>query len=116
MSTPVTAFLLRLLKFCLKTALILAILIAATAVYGEFKLKKARRQVESFSQLVVVGQPVTGLESKAGEMHLNYRHIGSGESRDGTFLAWEGFLFERWFCNVEYRDGKVTVKKVTFMD
>jgi hypothetical protein len=116
MSTPVSTFLLRLLKFCLKTALILAVLSGATAVYGEFKLRKAKRQVESFSQQVIVGQPVAVLESKAGEMHLNYRHIGSGGGKDGTFLAWEGFLFERWFCNVEYRDGKVTAKKVTSMD
>lgn len=49
-------------------------------------------------------------------MRLNYRRTGPGGGRDGALVVWEGFLFERWFCDVEYRDGKVTAKKVTFLD
>ncbi|MCI5121470.1 MAG: hypothetical protein D3908_09835 [Candidatus Electrothrix sp. AUS4] len=72
--------------------------------------------MEAFNTYVVIGQPVAGLEDKAKELHLNFRNMTETNGKDGNVLVWEGFSFARWFCDVEYKDGKVTTKKVTFLD
>lgn len=60
--------------------------------------------------------PVAGLETKAKDMRLNYRRMADSNDMNGSFSVWEGFGMGRWFCDVEYQGGKVTVKKAAFLD
>lgn len=116
MTKPQSTFLRRLLKFIGKAMLAFALFTLILVTYAELKVRWAKKQVEAFSRIVVIGQSVAGLEKTAKEMHLNYRQMGKSNEKDGRFYVWEGFVFDRWFCDVEYKDGKATNKKVTFLD
>jgi hypothetical protein len=116
MNKPQSTFLRKLLKFTGKAILAFVLFTLILVTYAVLKVRWAKKQVEVFSALVVIGQPVAGLENKAKEMHLNYRHMGPSNGKDGAFFVWEGFVFDRWFCDVEYKDGKATLKKITFLD
>ncbi len=116
MIKPQSTFLRKLMNFTGKGLLVLVILTCILVAYADLKMKWTKKQVEAFSQLVVIGQPIAGFESKAKEMHLYYRQMSDSNGKDGRFFVWEGFVFDRWFCDVEYKDGKVTKKSVTFLD
>lgn len=116
MTKPQPTFLRKLLKFIGKAILAFVVFTLILVTYAQLKVMWAKKQVEAFSRIVVIGQPVAGLEKKAKEMHLNYRQMGKSNEKNGRFYVWEGFVFDRWFCDVEYKDGKVTSKEVTFLD
>ena len=116
MTKPQSTFLCKLLKFVGKAILAFVLFMFILVTYAELKVRWAKKQVEAFDGLVVIGQPVAGLEKKAKEMHLNYRRMTDSNEKNGRFYVWEGFVFNRWFCDVEYKDGKATKKKVTFDD
>lgn len=106
----------RALCFFAKALIALVIFSLIAGVYGAFKVRWAKKQVDAFNQLVVIGMPVAGLETKAKELKLKYRQVTVGTAKNGRLIVWEGFAFARWFCDVEYRDGKAANKKVTFLD
>jgi len=85
-------------------------------VYGTLKVKWAKKQVEAFEKNVVIGAPVAGMKKTAEDMHLNYRRFANSDDKNGKFYVWEGFVFSRWFCDVEYQDGKIKTKKVHYLD
>lgn len=116
MSTKLPPFLCKVLKIIVMAILVFVVLTIVAVIYGEQKIKWAKKQVEAFNQFVVIGRSVAGLENKAKEMHLNYERIGRSNEMDGAFAVWEGFVFRLWFCDVEYKDGKATNKKVSFHD
>ena len=103
-------------NFFVKAVLALVILSCIFVVYAELKVRWSKKQVEAFSQLAVIGMPVAGLEKKAKEMHLNYRRMTDSNDINGRFSVWEGYGMGRWFCDIEYQDGKITSKKVAFLD
>ena len=109
-------FLNKVPRFITMALIALVILPLIIGVYGTFKVKWAKKQVEAFNQQVVIGMPVGGLEKKAKALKLNYRLETDSNDKNGRFFVWEGFVFSRWFCEVEYRDGKAASKKVTFLD
>ena len=84
--------------------------------YAGVKVRWAKKQVDEFSRQVVIGMPVAGLEKRAIAMHLKYRPLTGGSDNAGKFMVWQGFAYKRWFCTVEYRDGKVVAKKSTTLD
>ncbi|MDP2681704.1 MAG: hypothetical protein Q8P28_02705 [Deltaproteobacteria bacterium] len=86
-------FLRRVLKFFAKAVLAFIIFTCILFIYAELKVEWAKKQVEAFNQLVVIGMPVAGLEKKAKEMHLNYRRMADSNDKDGKFFVWEGFIF-----------------------
>ena len=106
----------RILKACLKALSALIAFIVIFVIYADFKVKEAQRQVQAFSRLVVVGMPVSGLEAKATQMSLRFRRTAGSSDQSGGIQAWKGFAFGRWFCNVDYRDGKATDKRVYYID
>lgn len=116
MIKPQPAFLRKAAKFLVQAVLVFVILIFVLVIYAELKIRWAERQIETFSQLVVIGMPVAGLEMNAKEMHLNFRRATDSTDNNGKFHVWEGLVFNRWFCDVEYQDGKAVKKKVTFVD
>lgn len=116
MIKPQPKFLSRLLKSIGKTILVFVILMFILVIYSGLKVRWAKKQVEAFSGLVVIGQPVTGLDNKAKEMHLKYRSMTEGKGNNGKLYVWEGAFFNRWFCDVEFKDGKTVSKKVTLVD
>lgn len=117
MIKPQSTLLRNLLKFVGKALLSFVLFAFILVTYAQLKVQWAKKQVEAYRDLVVIGQSVAGLENKAKEMHLNYKRMAdSNDGKDGMFFVWEGFVFDRWFCDVEYKDGKATSKKVTFLD
>lgn len=106
----------RVLKVCLKAFIALIAFVVVFGIYADFKVKEAEKQVQAFSQLVVVGMPVAGLDEKASEMGLKFRRPAGSSDQSGSIQVWEGFGFGRWFCNVEYQHGKATEKRVTSLD
>ena len=106
----------RMLKVCLKALLALIAFVVVFGIYADFKVRGAEKQVRAFSQLVVVGMPVAGLDRKASEMGLKFRRTAGSSGQSGSIQVWEGFAFGRWFCNVDYLDGKATGKRVTSLD
>jgi len=106
----------RLLKTCFKTVTALIVFSVILVTYVGFKVRGVEKQVQAFSQQVVIGMPVAGLDVKAVEMGLKFRRLADSNDRNGSFQVWQGFAFGRWFCDVEYRDGKTTNKRVTFLD
>jgi nitrogen fixation protein FixH len=116
MIKPQSTLLRKLLKFIGKAVLVVVLFMFILVIYAELKVKWVKKQIEVFSGLVVIGQPVAGLENKAKEMHLKYRRMTDSNEKDGRFYVWEGAFFNRWFCDVEYKDGKALNKKVTLVD
>ena len=116
MTDPQPAFLRKAGKFLGKAVVALVIVACILVVYTELKVRWAKKQVEAYCQLVVIGMPVAGLEAKAREMRLNYRRMADSSDMNGRFSVWEGFGMGRWFCDVEYQGGNVTVKKSAFLD
>lgn len=106
----------RMLKACLNALLALIAVVVAFFIYADFKVKEAEKQVRAFSQMVVVGMPVAGLDRKASEMGLKFRRTAGSNDQSGSIQVWEGFAFGRWFCNVDYLNGKATEKRVTSLD
>jgi len=56
------------------------------------------------------------LKKRAEDLHLNCKLLPISDGRNGRFVAREGSAFSRWFCDVEYRDGKVVNKRVHRLD
>lgn len=106
----------RMLKICLRAFLALIAIVVVFGIYADFKVKKAEKQVRAFSELVVVGMPVVGPVGKANEMGLKFRRTAGSSDQSGSIQVWGGFAFGRWFCDVDYVDGKATEKRVTSLD
>lgn len=92
------------------------ILMMVVWVYASFKVKWAQKQVKQFGEVAMIGTPITGLKKKAEELHLNYQLLSDSNDKSGRFYVWEGFAFSRWFCDVEYQDGKVVKQTVHHLD
>ena len=88
--------------------LIVSIMLLA---YGAVKVRWAKSRVAAFSRLAAVDTSVSELESKAKEMHLNCKRT-EGLDKNGRLLVWDGFAFARWFCEIEYRNGRVRTRKL----
>jgi hypothetical protein len=116
MIKPQPSFLRKAAITTAKVIVTFVILICILVVYAELKIRWAKKQIEAFSQQVTIGMPVAGLEMKAKGMQLNYGRFADSNDMNGRLYVWEGFAFGRWFCDVEYRDDKVTIKRVTFLD
>jgi len=92
------------------------ILLVVVWVYASIKVNWAQKQVEQFGKAATIGAPITGLKKKAEELHLNYQPQSDSNDKSGKFYVWEGFAFSRWFCDVEYQDGKVVKQNVHHLD
>lgn len=97
----------------LSSLLVLMLLIWA---YGALVGSRAKSRVEAFCRQVEVGMPLSTLEAQAKEKKLNYRFGPGSDDRNGSMTAWKGVAFYRWFCEVEYREKKVTGKRIRFLD
>lgn len=84
------------------------------------KVGWAKRQAEAVCAEAVVGGPVEGLEAKARARGLIVWSSPAGtvlgRPQPASIMAWEGFVFARWFCTIEHADGKVLSKRMWFLD
>jgi len=104
-----------------KALLALFLVFALTAAYAVFKVRWAQSQVEKFCGEVVIGEPVHGYEAKAKDFWLKVRHLPEMTEEDSRrhptrLLVWEGFVFNRWFCEIGHAGGKVISKKIVELD
>ena len=101
----------------LRTLLLVFILIAC-CIYPFAKIRWAHNRVDTFSNGITVGMPVEVgmLEARAKELDLKTSFGKENREVPSRFLAWEGWAFARWFCEVEFSQGRVLTKKVFFLD
>jgi len=95
-------------------------LLICIALYPPLKLYWAERQVAAFCNDVVVGASVDELERKAKDFWLEIRTVPAmtieGKLSPAKLLAWEGFAFGRWFCEISHVNGKAESKRVVELD
>ena len=84
--------------------------------YPIVKIRWARRQARGLCGEIEVGGPVAGIEARARERGLRVIKSREAVGHPGKIMTWEGFGFGRWFCDVEYHDGRVLSKEVFFLD
>ncbi len=94
----------------LKCVLLGAMVLVLAGYYPWSKAHSAYERVRSFSELVVNGMPVQGLEEKAGELGLNVLSLNRPPS--GKIVIWSGWLFAKWYCEIEHEDGKCIRKEM----
>lgn len=111
MSTRLQKILDNITRFIALSVIGLLIVSLVLLAYGALKVRWAKSGVVAFSQLAAVGTPVSDLEAKAKAMHLNCKRT-EGLDKHGKLLVWDGFAFARWFCEVEYQNGKVVKNRV----
>lgn len=90
--------------------------------YPSLKIQWAKHQAESLCAEAVIGGPVEGLEAKARDLGLRVISQPAGWYTDpknpppARISAWEGWIFARWFCDIEHADGKVIQKHTFYLD
>jgi hypothetical protein len=111
MSKRLQTILDKITRFIALTIIGLLIISVILLAYGAVKVRWAKTRVQAYSQSVAVGTPVTELRDKAEKMHLHYKKT-EGNDDNGRLLVWDGFAFARWFCEIEYQNGRAANKKV----
>lgn len=98
--------------------LFLVVFLMACCIYPFAKIQWAHNRVDAFSNAVNIGMPadVEKLEAIAKDFGLQTRLSKAPEEEAPRLLAWEGWAFGRWFCEVEFHQGRVMTKKVYFLD
>ena len=113
MVMSLTAIFNRLLQFLSLALIGLVVFFCIFGVYGAVKMGVAKKRVQAISDQVSIGMQVGDAEKRARALQLNVtRFKGSGD-RNGRVSLWNGFLFGRYFCDLDYRDGKVVGKNLT---
>ncbi|MFL5813329.1 MAG: hypothetical protein ACJ763_07100 [Bdellovibrionia bacterium] len=88
--------------------------------YPEWKISKAKKLTEQLCAAAPVGGSSDGIEEKARELGLRTSVGASTEEKklpgEMTIMAWEGFVFGRYYCTINYANGKVTKSWVAFVD
>ncbi|MEE8483816.1 MAG: hypothetical protein V3S46_04380 [Nitrospinota bacterium] len=99
---------------------VIAILIILTGVgYVAYKGHTGKKAVNKLCAQVEIGKPVDIYKRKATELGLNTRLIERSKNPEepNLFMAWAGFSFSRYFCNIEFDDkGIVTARHQTYID
>ena len=96
--------------------IIAVFVILLIAVFPAVKLLHAKKQVASFCQHVTIGASIGGLSQRAKSLGLHVIETKAGQSDSGKIIVWQGWAFARWFCLLEYSDGKISRKNVIFLD
>ena len=96
------------------------VVLIGIVLYPPLKIYWAERQVTAFCNDVVVGASVDELERAARDHWLEVRKVPpltvEGRPRSAMLLAWEGFAFARWFCEISHANGKVESKRIVDLD
>jgi hypothetical protein len=87
-------------------------------LYPAAKIGWVRIQVRRFCGNVHPGDAVNGLEARAQSLGLDFRSEPAARdgSRKAELQAWQGFVFVRTFCEVEYEGKHVTHARSSFLD
>jgi hypothetical protein len=96
--------------------IVVGVLIVAFALWGFIKTHWVKATVNEFCSEVVIGASIEGLEEKAKDMGLQVRHRMKLGDENAAIIAWEGWIFARWFCDVQHQDNKVVSKDCFFLD
>lgn len=106
----------------------LTILIGILLAYSQWKVGWSKTQATALCDSAEIGKPITGLKKKAQELGLRVHVLpdvppsapgappNQAEPGKMLIMAWEGFVFARWFCYIHFSDNVVTKKKVVFLD
>ena len=93
---------------------------ASIVLFIPLKLYWAERQVTAFCNDVAIGASVEELQRTAEDRGLKIRTMPAmtleGRPYPAKLLAWEGFAFGRWFCEISHTNGKADSKRVVDLD
>lgn len=92
--------------------------LTAFPLYPAAKIGWVRIQVRRFCTSVHPGDAVSGLEQRARSLGLEVQEQSAPRdgSRKESLQAWQGFVFVRTFCDIEYEGDRVTLAQSTFLD
>ncbi|UCE74235.1 MAG: hypothetical protein JSV56_00640 [Methanomassiliicoccales archaeon] len=92
------------------------IILIICALYPLFKVRWAKNQVESFCSRIAAGRIVQGLEQRAKDFGLKVKMFKGNDTQRAKIIVWDGWVFARWFCEIEHVNGKVVNKETFFLD
>jgi hypothetical protein len=110
------------MKLALKSFALLFFAFLLLVGYAHWKTQWAKARAETLCGEYSVGASAVGLEERAAALGLKFSNHPSIQNIPGhpgamTLSAWEGFVFARWFCTVNYSpDGRVLGANVNFLD
>jgi len=96
--------------------LVVLLVLIICALYPVLKIRLAKNKVESFCSRIAVGMTVQGLEERARDFGLNVRMSKGNDTQRAKIIVWDGWVFARWFCEIECVNGKVVKKGTFFLD
>ena len=84
-------------------------------------MKWSEWQVKRFCAQVHQGDALDTVVTRSKEYWLGTlgpfaKREVDGKTVPATLIVWEGWVFDRWFCDVEHEDGKVTGTRVSHLD
>ena len=104
---------------CLVVAAIAALIPVLTITYAVLKIRWAHGAATEMCNTYAVNDPfdIAEFERRASARGLqSFCGPAVPEARTGpTCMAWEGFVFSRWFCDIEHTD-KVVALRVNALD
>jgi hypothetical protein len=102
----------------MKKKLIIILFLFLSAAYPFIKEYWAHEQVEFLFNEVTVGMPVEEFKARAKDLGLKVDIVICERtgSNPGEMIAWEGWAFARWLCQINHIAGKVTQKEIIFLD
>jgi len=59
---------------------------------------------------------VQGLEQRAKDFGLKVIMSKENDTQRAKIIVWDGWVFARWFCEIEHVNGKVVNKETFFLD
>lgn len=92
--------------------LVLFLLVASMAV----KVGWAKQQTQALCAEVSIAAPVAEVAARGRDRGLIVWSMEARAGEPAQVTAWEGFVFLRWFCTVEHRDGRVQSKHTFSLD
>ena len=98
------------------SVLVVLLVLIICALYPVLKIRLAKNKVESFCSRIIVGMTVQGLEERARDYGLKVKMSNGNDAQGAKIIVWDGWVFARWFCEIECVNGKVVKKATFFLD
>jgi predicted amino acid dehydrogenase len=93
---------------CLLALAVSVVLVLMLVAYGNLKVRRAQSAVTRLCEGYTVGAPFDPADFAKRADALGLRtlpaHAEQAADQGATALAWQGFAFARWFCEVKHTD------------
>jgi hypothetical protein len=99
-------------------AAVLLVIVICLIIFPNWKIASARSRAEALCSAAVIGGPVAGLQTKGEDLGLAMWSSPPHEESGGrdTITGMSGWIFARWYCTIEHRNGTILSKRTYFLD